>query len=111
VIYLFLISPLYLSLIGVMSSHSPSASLGFPVSDGMLSGGSASRSPAAAGGGDVEDKFDELAGAVFQHCRKQLNNDDDDEQSFYPIAEQQQKRKLEQQISNRCSCLHDLSTV
>ena len=55
------------------------------------------RSPAA--GGDVEDKFDELAGAVFQHCRDQLTNDDDE--SFYPIAEQQQKRKLEQQISNK----------
>jgi len=55
------------------------------------------RSPAA--GGDVDGKFDELAGAVFQHCRDQLTNDDDE--SFYPIAEQQQKRKLEQQISNK----------
>jgi len=55
------------------------------------------RSPAA--GGDVDGKFDELAGAVFQRCRHQLTNDDDE--SFYPIAEQQQKRKLEQQISNK----------
>jgi len=62
-----------------------------------------SRSPLAAADGatgDVEQKFDELAGAVFQHCRNQLGTDDDDE-SIYPIAEQQQKRKLEQQISIR----------
>ena len=55
------------------------------------------RSPAA--GGDVDDKFDELAGAVFHHCRNQLTNDDDE--SFYPIAEQQQKRKLEEKLSNK----------
>jgi len=55
------------------------------------------RSPAA--GGDVDDKFDELAGAVFNHCRNQLTNDDDE--SFYPIAEQQQKRKLEEKLSNK----------
>ena len=48
------------------------------------------------------EKFDELAGAVFHHCRNQLANDDDES---YPIAEQQQKRKLEQQMSNRCACL------
>jgi len=53
---------------------------------------------ATAAAGDVE-KFDELAGAVFQHCRQQLSNDDDE--PFYPIAEQQQKRKLEQHMSNK----------
>jgi len=61
-----------------------------------------SRAP-AAGGGDVDEKFDELAGAVFEHCRQQLSNhDDEDDESFpYPIVEQQQKRKLQQQLSNR----------
>ena len=58
------------------------------------------RAPAA--GGDVDGKFDELAGAVFEHCRNQLTNEQDDDESFYPIAEQQQKRKLEQQLSSRC---------
>ena len=82
---------------------SPSAAVGPPsVSDGGGSGGPSSSCRSPAAGGDVDDKFDELAGAVFQHCRKQLTNDDDEE-SFYPIAEQQQKRKLEQQISNRCA--------
>jgi len=86
-----------------------------------MSGGGAgtARSPepplpgrAPAAGGDVDDKFDELAGAVFHHCRNQLSNDADDDESFYPIAEQQQKLKLQQQLSCGCvlSCLvHALS--
>jgi len=61
-----------------------------------LSPPSGCRSPAAGG----DDKFDELAGAVFEHCRNQLSNDDDDE-SFYPIVKSQQKRTLEKRISNK----------
>jgi len=85
---------------GAATARTPEATV--PVSP---SGGGGRGAPAA--GGDVDgSKFDELAGAVFEHCRQQLTNhggghDDDDESTFYPIAEQQQKRKLEQQLSSR----------
>lgn len=61
------------------------------------------------GGRPLEERFEELAGNMFQRCRRNTHREDsatigvDDEEEFdspsYPIAEQQQKRKLEQQLS------------
>ena len=54
--------------------------------------------PAAS---DLEERFDKLAGSIFQRCSTYAEDDDEEFSGapLYPIAEQQQKRKLEQQLS------------
>ena len=53
--------------------------------------------------GQLEDKFEELAGNMFQHCNSALDNDSNApyEVAKYPIAESQAKRHLENQLSQK----------
>jgi len=47
----------------------------------------------------LDEKYEELAGTIFQRCNKLLESDACFDIPQYPIAEIQQKRQLEHQIN------------